>query len=71
MGMVLSCMSVLRHRPLSKHLGEVHATVDLGEIHLAAASTNRGLAMIVTGCDIRSLKRQRSKQLGKIAKKQS
>jgi len=51
--------------------GSVHATVDLGEIHLAAVSTNTGQAMIVTGRGIRSLKRQRTKQLGKIAKKQS
>jgi len=51
--------------------GTVHATVDLGEIHLAAVSTNTGEAMIVTGRGIRSLKHQRSKQLGKIAKKQS
>jgi len=51
--------------------GTVHATVDLGEIHLAAVSTNTGQAMIVTGRGIRSLKRQRTKQLGKIAKKQS
>ncbi len=50
--------------------GDVHATVDLGEIHLAAVSTNTGKAMIVTGRGIRSLKRQRSKQLGKLAKKQ-
>jgi len=51
--------------------GLVHATVDLGEIHLATVSTNAGEALIVTGRGIRSLKRQRSKQLGKIAKKQS
>jgi len=51
--------------------GDAHATVDLGEIHLAAVSTNTGKAMIVTGRGIRSLKRQRTKQLGKIAKKQS
>jgi putative transposase len=51
--------------------GAVHATVDLGEIHLATVSTNTGKAMIVTGRGIRSLKRQRSKQLGKLAKKQS
>jgi putative transposase len=51
--------------------GDVHATVDLGEIHLAAVTTNTGKAMIVTGRGIRSLKHQRSKQLGKIAKKQS
>src|SRR6266700_6421371 len=51
--------------------GTGHATVDLGEIHLAAVSTNTGQAMIVTGRGIRSLKRQRSKQLGTLAKKQS
>ncbi len=51
--------------------GTVHATVDLGEIHLAAVSTNTGKAMIVTGRGIRSLKRQRNMQLRKFAKKQS
>jgi putative transposase len=51
--------------------GQVHATVDLGEIHLATVSTNTGKAMMVTGRGIRSLKRQRSKQLGQLAKKQS
>src|SRR5437588_9695034 len=35
--------------------GAVHATVDLGEIHLAAVSTNTGKAMIITGRGIRSL----------------
>jgi len=52
-------------------LGTVQATVDLGEIHLAAVTTNTGKAMIVTRRGIRSLKRQRTKQLGKIAKKQA
>src|SRR5205085_6791637 len=51
--------------------GTVQATVDLGEIHLAAVTTNTGAALIVTGRGIRSLKRQRSKQLGLLAKKQS
>ena len=51
--------------------GEVHATVDLGEIHLAAVSTDTGKAMIVTGRGIRSLKRHRNQGLGKIARKQS
>ncbi|GER91860.1 transposase [Dictyobacter vulcani] len=51
--------------------GTAQATVDLGEIHLAAVTTNTGAAMIVTGRGIRSLKHLRSKQLGKIAKKQS
>jgi putative transposase len=51
--------------------GEVHATVDLGEIHLAAVTTTTGKALIVTGRGIRSLKRQRNQQLGNMAKKQS
>ncbi len=51
--------------------GHVHATVDLGEIHLASVTTNTGKAMIVTGRAIRSLKRQRTKSLRSITKKQS
>ncbi len=51
--------------------GETHATVDLGEIHLAAVTTNTGKAMIVTGRGIRSLKRQRTMRLRKITKKQA
>jgi putative transposase len=51
--------------------GCVQATVDLGEIHLAAVTTSTGKALIVTGRGIRSLKRQRSKQLGQLTKKQS
>jgi len=51
--------------------GEHHAAVDLGEIHLAAVTTNTGTALVVSGRGIRSLKRQRNKQLGRIAKKQS
>jgi putative transposase len=50
--------------------GKKQATVDLGEIHLAAVTTNTGEALIVTGRGIRSLKRQRNKQLGQLAKKQ-
>ena len=51
--------------------GSVQAIVDLVEIHLAAATTSTGVALIVTGCGIRSLKRQRNRQLGQLAKKQS
>jgi putative transposase len=51
--------------------GNVHATVDLGEIHLAAVTTNTGKAMIVTGRGIRTLKRQRTMQLRRISKKQA
>jgi putative transposase len=51
--------------------GMGQAAVDLGEIHLAAVTTNTGAALIVTGRGIRSLKRQRSKQLGQLSKKQA
>ncbi len=51
--------------------GHGQATVDLGEIHLAAVTTNTGQALIVTGRGIRSLKRQRHKHLGQLTKKQS
>jgi putative transposase len=51
--------------------GTAQATVDLGEIHLAAVTTNTGKALIVTGRGIRSLKRQRNRQLGHLAQKQS
>jgi putative transposase len=50
--------------------GTGQATVDLGEIHLAAVTTNSGQALIVTGRGIRSLKRQRNRQVGQLAKKQ-
>jgi putative transposase len=51
--------------------GTGQATVDLGEIHLAAVTTNTGKAIIVTGRGIRSLKRQRNRQMGQLARKQS
>src|SRR2546429_4579014 len=51
--------------------GNNHATVDLAEINLAAVATNTEHALIVTGRGIRSLKRQRNRQLGQLAKKQS
>ena len=58
--------------PQAEHApGNTHTTVDLGEIHLAAVSTNTGEALVVSGRGIRSLKRQRNQQLGKLAKKQS
>ncbi len=51
--------------------GNAHATVDLGEIHLAAVTTTTGKALIVTGRGIRSLKRQRTMQVRCITKKQA
>ena len=50
---------------------QVTAAIDLGEIHLATVATSNGAGVIVTGRGIRSLKRQRHKQLRQIAKKQS
>jgi len=57
--------------PAENAPGEVHAAVDLGEIHLAAVSTNTSEALVVSGRGIRSLKRQRSQRLGKLTKKQA
>lgn len=50
---------------------ERHATVDLGQIHQAAAVTNAGEALVVSGRGIRSIKRLHSKQLGAIQRKRS
>ncbi|PKL75594.1 MAG: hypothetical protein CVV27_14570 [Candidatus Melainabacteria bacterium HGW-Melainabacteria-1] len=47
------------------------AAVDLGEIHQAAVSTDTGKALVVSGRGIRTLKRDRAKALGEIAKKRS
>src|SRR6266568_9446922 len=58
--------------PQAEHAaGEKQATVDLGEIHLAAVTTNTEQALIVTGRAIRSLKRQRHQHVGKIVRYQS
>ena len=47
------------------------ATVDLGEIHLAAVTTTTGKGCIVTGRAIRSLKRQQAMTQGEIQRKLS
>lgn len=49
----------------------VTAAIDLGENHLATVAVSSGTGLIVTGRRIRSLKRQRHKQLRQITKKQS
>jgi putative transposase len=49
--------------------GQVQATVDLGEIHQAAVTTNTGVALVVSGRGIRSLKRRHNMALGQLAKK--
>ena len=50
---------------------QVKATIDLGEIHHSAISTNTGQGLIVTGRGIRSLKRQRNVALAKLSRQQS
>jgi len=58
--------------PQAEHApGTNRATVDLGEIHLAAVTTNTGAALVVSGRGIRSLKRQRNMRHRKLAKKQA
>jgi putative transposase len=49
--------------------GQVHATIDLGEIHQAAVTTNTGAALVISGRGIRSLKRRHNRALGQLAKK--
>jgi putative transposase len=51
--------------------GPVQATADLGEIHQAAVTTNTGVALVVSGRGIRSLKRRHHKALGHLARKRS
>ena len=55
--------------PAPEAPGSGHATVDLGEIHQAAVTTNRGAALVVSGRGIRSLKRRHHIALGQLAKK--
>ncbi len=59
---VLSCPAVTAP-------GQAQATVDLGEIHQAAVTTNTGVALVVSGRGIRSLKRRHQMALGQLAKK--
>src|SRR5262249_41984314 len=55
--------------PATHAPGTVQATVDLGEIHQAAVTTNTGMALVVSGRGIRSLKRRHHMALGQLAKK--
>jgi putative transposase len=52
--------------PLPPSDAPPQATVDLGEIHLAAVTTNTGKGIIVTGREIRSLKRAQLMSQGEI-----
>jgi putative transposase len=51
--------------------GSVRATVDLGQIHQAAVTTDTGEALVVSGRGIRAIKRHLNQALGKIARKRS
>ena len=58
--------------PKDEHTpGTNRATVDLGELHLAAVTTNTGVGLVVSGRGIRSLKRQRNQRHRQLAKKQA
>lgn len=56
---------------LKTQQSEVRATVDLGEIHTAAVTTNQGDGLIISGRGIRTLKRQRHRILRTFQKKLS
>jgi putative transposase len=49
--------------------GQTQATVDLGEMHQAAVTTNTGVALVVSGRGIRSLKRRHHMALGQLARR--
>ncbi|MGO8951396.1 MAG: transposase [Ktedonobacterales bacterium] len=49
--------------------GSAQAAADLGEIHQAAVTTTTGVALVVSGRGIRSLKRRHNQALGQIARK--
>jgi putative transposase len=51
--------------------GDVHATVDLGQIHHCAVTTSAGQGLIVSGRGMRSEKQRASKMHGSIAAKQA
>ena len=51
--------------------GTNRATVDLGEIHLGAVTTNTGAALVVSGRGIRSHKRQCNMRHRQIARRQA
>jgi len=51
--------------------GDARAACDLGEIHLGALVDTQGQAVVVSGRGIRSLKRKRHQQLGKLARNRS
>jgi len=57
--------------PVVSSAQPVQASVDLGEIHQAAVTTNTGKGFIVTGRGMRTIKRQYNKTLGQLSRLQS
>jgi putative transposase len=51
--------------------GPERAAIDLGEIHQAAVPTSSGVALVVSGRGIRSIKRRCNQALGTIARKRA
>lgn len=49
--------------------GDIHATIDLGQIHQCAVTTNTGKGLIVSGRGIRAEKQRASKMHGSLAAK--
>lgn len=56
-------------QPAPEAPGTVQATVDLGEIHQAAVTTNTGAALVVSGRGVRSLKRRHNMALSQLDRK--
>src|SRR6185437_3193567 len=62
-------VSTVAVEPLPHADAPAQATVDLGEIHLAAVTTNTGKGLVTTGREIRALKRQQLMSQGEIQRK--
>lgn len=61
--------SVAEEESASKIESDVRATIDLGQIHLAAVMTNSGQSLVVSGREIRAQKRQINKAITRTSKK--
>ena len=66
-----ACVTQENPSPVDVSSSDVLATVDLGQIHQCAVSTNTGKAMVTSGRAIRAIKRGRNKTLGSIASKRA
>jgi putative transposase len=56
---------------LTPSVRPVQATIDLGEIHLAAVTTTTSKGLVVTGRGMRTIKRHYNKTLGQLSRLQS